>query len=158
MSLTADVADGKTGYQSSADANGISGGSENVCICTFLIHSGGHQSQRLPLLPQLRPCCVIKRTTYEVIACLQSLWWNVKVWVRIMHVNSKCAFKLWPKLGLHVIHKQILWSNIYGNYNLNLWSDVWGQMYYIRTAVFTSINWRSARSRMCSVSRVTQCS
>jgi len=31
MSLTADAADGKTGYRSSADANSISGKGENVC-------------------------------------------------------------------------------------------------------------------------------
>jgi len=47
MSLTADAADGKTGHQSSANKDGISGGSENVCVRTSLIGSGGHQSPRL---------------------------------------------------------------------------------------------------------------
>jgi len=38
--------------QMPADTDGISGGSENVCVCTSLICSGRHQSQWPP--PQLR--------------------------------------------------------------------------------------------------------
>jgi len=38
--------------QTLADVNGISGESENVCVCTSLPSSGGHQSRRPP--PQSR--------------------------------------------------------------------------------------------------------
>jgi len=57
-----------------------------------------------------------------------------------------------------IIHESVFEWNFYCSYNLNLWSHIWGQMSYIHTAVFTSINCRCARDRMCSVSRVTQCS
>jgi len=56
MSLTADAADGKTGYQSSADARGryFCGESENVCVRTSLICSGGHQSAAAAVAALLR--------------------------------------------------------------------------------------------------------
>ena len=43
-------------HQSSANKDGISGGSENVCVRTSLIGSGGHQSPRPPPSAAAVPC------------------------------------------------------------------------------------------------------
>jgi len=37
----------------------------------------------------------------------------VNVWVHIIHVN----FKLGPKIGLHIVHKYMLYSKFYGTMN-----------------------------------------
>ena len=70
--------------QMPVDMYGISGGSENVCICTSLICSSGHQSW---WPPWLRSCCVIRE------------------WLMNMHVNFYFPFKLGPKIGLCIIHE-----------------------------------------------------
>ena len=109
MSLTADAADGKTGYRSSADANSISGKGENVCVRTSLICSGGYQSRQPP---RSWPCHIINERLIKLRTRLRSLHFTVKVWVRIMHVNFNFRFKLGPKVG-RILYKSAYYNQIF---------------------------------------------
>jgi len=74
------------------DADGISGGSENVCVRASLLCSG----------------CVINERFIKSRTCLWSLCCTVKVWVRIVHVNFNFPLKLGSKVGLRIIHECLL--------------------------------------------------
>jgi len=88
--------------QAPADTNGISGGRENVCICTS------------PLLwwtstaAMVAPCCVINEGLIKSRIHLWSLRCTIKAWVCIMHMNFNFPFKLGPKVGLHIIQQCVL--------------------------------------------------
>ena len=94
------AADGKTGYRS-PDANGISGESENVCICTSLLQC---RTSITMVASAVAPYHVINERLIKLRNRLRSLCCTIKAWVHIMHVNFSFPFKLGPEVGLRIIH------------------------------------------------------
>ena len=108
---TDDATDGKIGYRSSEDVDGISNGSE-MFASAHLICSGGHQSRRpphghhKPLRSRSRPCRII--TDLRSCSSLAITPLHRKSMGAYYIVNFNFPFKLGPKVGLHIIHKCVL--------------------------------------------------